>query len=78
MNLIVTLSIVKNISVGKAPCYIEKVVDYNSHIINTKSRRPKELTNLNGWKGNLRQNLLKLCSILELTNENGMLKRKTW
>lgn len=32
MNLIVTLSIVKNIGVGKAPCHIEGAMDYNSHI----------------------------------------------
>jgi hypothetical protein len=68
MNLIVTLSIVKNIGVGKPPCYIERAMDYNPHITNTKSRRPIEHKDLNGWKGNLGQNPLKLCSILEPTN----------
>ncbi len=61
---------------GKAPRHIEKAMDYNSHIINTKSRRPKELIDLNGWKGNLGQNPLKLCSILELTNENGNVEKE--
>jgi hypothetical protein len=76
MNSIVTSSIVKNIGVGKAPSYMERAIDYNSHITNTKSRRPRELKDLNGWKGNLGQNMLKLHSILELTNENGNVEKE--
>jgi hypothetical protein len=76
MNLIITLPIVKNIGVGQTPCKIKKAMDYNSHITNTKSRRPKELKDLNGWKGNLGQNPLKLRSILEPTNENGNVEKE--
>jgi len=72
----VTLSIVKNISVGKAPCHIEKAMDYNSHIINTKSSRPREIVDLNGWKANVGQKPLELCSILELTNEKGNVEKE--
>ncbi len=61
---------------GKAPCHIKRAMDCNSHITNTKSRRPRELKDLNGWKGNLRQNPLKLHSILEPTNGNGNVEKE--